>query len=132
MDIYRPVFFCQMSLYIYRAINIFLPVNANLHWLSNVSCLVEYNSLLIKVDFLIAACIALRAVGAVFVIFLRRWRSICTVLQPMGSKGRYLEEMSQTLWTNKKQGKLDEVHAANITVVSQRILALTARNTLFA
>ncbi len=39
--------------------------------------------------------------------------------------------MSQTLLTNKKQGNLDEVHAANI-ILSQRKLALTARNTHFA
>jgi hypothetical protein len=45
---------------------------------------VEYNCALIKVDWL-GACIALRLVGAVFVIFLRRWRTVCTVLQPMGS-----------------------------------------------
>jgi hypothetical protein len=33
---------------------------------------------LIKVDWL-AACIALRVVDAVFVIFLRRWRTICSL-----------------------------------------------------
>ncbi len=38
------------------------------------------------------ACIALRVgVGAVLVVFLRRWRKICTILQPMGSKGQYLK-----------------------------------------
>ncbi len=41
---------------------------------------------LIKVDWL-AACIALTVVGAVLVVFLRRWRKICTILQLMGSKG---------------------------------------------
>jgi hypothetical protein len=66
---------------------------------------VEYNSALIKVDWL-AACIALRVVGVVLVVFLRRWRKICTILQPMGSKGRYPEEMSKTLLTNEKQGNL--------------------------
>ncbi len=50
-------------------------------------------------SFLLDACIALRVVGAVLVVFLRRWRNICTILQLMGSKGRYL--------TNKKQGNLD-------------------------
>jgi hypothetical protein len=49
---------------------------------------VEYNCVLIKGDWL-AACIALRVVGAVLVVFLRRWRKICTILQPMGSMGRY-------------------------------------------
>ncbi len=46
--------------------------------------------MLIKVDW-VASCIALRVVGAVLVIFLRRWFTICTVLQPMGSKDRYLK-----------------------------------------
>jgi hypothetical protein len=57
---------------------------------------------LIKVIWL-AACIALRVVGTVLVIFLRFWRKTCTILQPMGSKGQISEEMSQTLLTNKKQ-----------------------------
>ncbi len=34
-----PIFFF-MSLRVFRAINTFLPVNASLHWLNNVSCLV--------------------------------------------------------------------------------------------
>jgi hypothetical protein len=38
---------------------------------------VDYYSL-IKVDWL-DACIALRVVGAVLVVFLRRWRKICTI-----------------------------------------------------
>jgi hypothetical protein len=61
-----------------------------------------------KVDWL-AACIALRVVGggAVMVVFLRRWRKICTILQPMGSKGCLPEEICQTLLTNKKHGNLD-------------------------
>ncbi len=46
---------------------------------------------LIKVDWL-AACIAPRVVGALFVISLRRWRTICTVPQPMGSKVRHLKK----------------------------------------
>ncbi len=57
---------------------------------------------MIKVDWL-AACIALRVVGAVLVVLPRRWSKICTILQPMG-----------WLLTNKKQGNLDSVHAANI------------------
>jgi hypothetical protein len=40
--------------------------------------------------FWLDACIALRVVGAVLVVFLRCWRKNCTILQPMGSKGRYL------------------------------------------
>ncbi len=45
---------------------------------------------MIKVDWLDAG-IALRVVGAVLVVFLRRWRKICTILQPTGSKDRYLK-----------------------------------------
>ncbi len=37
-----------------------------------------YNCAFIKVDWLVA-CIAVRVVGTVFVIFLRRWRTIFTV-----------------------------------------------------
>ncbi len=61
---------------------------------------------MVKVAWL-AACIAVRVVGAVFVIYLRHWRTICLFLQQ--SKGRYLrsEDMSQTLLTNRKQGNLD-------------------------
>jgi hypothetical protein len=50
---------------------------------------IEYNCVLIKVDWL-TACIALRVVDAVLIVFLRRWRKICTILQPKGgSKSRY-------------------------------------------
>ncbi len=65
-----------------------------------------------KVDWL-AAFIALRLVGAVLVPFLRRWRKICTNLQPIGSKGRYLKNVPSLL-TSKKQGNLDYVHVDNI------------------
>jgi hypothetical protein len=56
------------------------------YFCNSSSSQVEYNSSLIDVDWL-AACIALSVVGAVLVVFLRRWRKICTILQPMGSKG---------------------------------------------
>jgi hypothetical protein len=64
---------------------------------------------LIKVDWL-AVCIASKVVGAVFVVFLTRWRKIFTILQPNGKQGPIPvpEEMPQTLLlTNKKQGNLD-------------------------
>jgi hypothetical protein len=52
-------------------------------------------------------------VGAVLEAFLRRWRKICTILQPMGSKqGPTPGEIFQTLLTNKKQGNLDYVQAS--------------------
>ncbi len=46
---------------------------------------------MIKVDWL-ATCIALKVGGAVLVVFLRRWRKICTILQPIGSKGLHLKK----------------------------------------
>jgi hypothetical protein len=71
------------------------------------------------------ACIALRVAGDVLVAFLRRWRKICTILQPIGKQGPIPEEISQTLLTNKKQGNPQ-------TLLSQHKLGLTGRNTLFA
>jgi hypothetical protein len=63
------------------------------------------------------ACITLRVVVAVLVVFHRRWPKICTTLQPLGSKGRYLKKCPKPWW---------------LTLLSQQNLALTARNTLFA
>jgi hypothetical protein len=58
-----------------------------------------------KVDWL-AACIALRVVGAKFVIFLWYWHTICSF--PANEKqGPTPDEMSQSLLTNMKQGNLD-------------------------
>ncbi len=72
----------------------------------------EYNCVLIKVDWL-AACIALRVVvGAVLVVFLLRWHKISTTIQ--WKERQIPEEMSKTLLTNKKQGNLHAVHAAII------------------
>jgi len=65
---------------------------------------VENNCVLTKVDWL-AACIALKVVGAVLVVFLWRSRKICTILQPM--EGPIPEEIYQTLLTNNKQGNLN-------------------------
>ncbi len=63
--------------------------------------------MLTKVDWL-AACIALRVVGAVLVVFLRRWRKICTILPSAnGKQGLIPEEIYETLPTNKKQGNLN-------------------------
>jgi hypothetical protein len=54
----------------------------------------EYTCVLIKVDWL-AGCIAQRVVGTLFVVFLWRWRTICTVLQEMGNKGEYLRNPAE-------------------------------------
>jgi hypothetical protein len=49
----------------------------------------EYICVLIKVFGLLKE-IELGVVGAVLVGFLLRWRKICTIPKPLGSKGRYL------------------------------------------
>jgi hypothetical protein len=67
---------------------------------------VEHNCSLIKTDWF-DACIALRVIDALLVVFLRRWRKICTIHQPMEAQGPIPEEISQTMLTNKKQGNLD-------------------------
>jgi hypothetical protein len=57
-------------------------------------------------------------VGAVLVVFLRLWRNLHN--PPANEKpGPIPEEIYQTLRTNKKQGNLDEVHAANIVKQAQ-------------
>jgi hypothetical protein len=66
--------------------SLFIAVNASLRW--------QYDCSMAKVDWL-DACIVLRVVGAVLVVFPRRWRKICTILQPMGSHGRYLKKSTK-------------------------------------
>jgi hypothetical protein len=61
---------------------------------------VEYYCALIKVDWL-AACVALRVVGAVYVVF------VLHNPPANGKQGQIPEEISQTLLTNKNQGNLD-------------------------
>jgi hypothetical protein len=63
-------------------------------------------------------------IGAVLVVFLWRWRKICTILQPMGSKGRYLKKgpepcrpiRSKEIW----------IKYTPLTLLSQSKLTLTA------
>jgi hypothetical protein len=62
------------------------------------------NGALLKVDWL-AARIALRVVGAVFVIFLHCWRLHNPPAN--GKQGPISEKMSQTLLTIKNQRNLD-------------------------
>jgi hypothetical protein len=50
-------FFFRCPAKFFRAIAIFLPVNASLHWLNNVSCV------LIKVDWLAACFVLVSAVA---------------------------------------------------------------------
>jgi hypothetical protein len=61
---------------------------------------------LIKEDWL-DACLALRVVGALLVVFLCRWRKILHNPPANGKQGPIHEEIYQTLLTNKKQGNLD-------------------------
>ncbi len=61
----------------------------------------------------LAACIGKMA-GAVFVIILRRLAYYLHSPTASGKQGRIPEVMSQTPLINKKQGKLDLVHAAII------------------
>jgi hypothetical protein len=61
---------------------------------------VEYNCALINVDWF-AACIALRVVGAVFVIFLR------ALAYKFAQSSSQWKANVPTLLTNKKQGNLD-------------------------
>jgi hypothetical protein len=63
---------------------------------------------LIKVDWL-DACIALRVVGAVLVVFFRPWRKKKNLLRPQANRkqGPISKEICQTLLTNMKQGNLD-------------------------
>ncbi len=82
------------------------------------------HSFLSQVEF----CIALRVVGAVLVVFLRRWRKICTILQPRGSKGRFLKKCPKPIWPNNSK----ETWAKYTPVtLSQRKLALTAETQFF-
>ncbi len=90
---------------------------------------VEHNTVLTKVDWL-AASSALRViVGAVLVVFLRLLRTICTILQPMGSMGRYLKKSTKPCWPIRSKETWTKYTPT--TFLSQRKLALTAINTLF-
>jgi hypothetical protein len=66
----------------------------------------EYKSSLIKVDFL-EACIALRVVGAVLVVFPPALAYNLHNPPANGKQGPIPEEILQILLTSKKQGNLD-------------------------
>jgi hypothetical protein len=93
---------------------------------------VEFNCTLIKVDWL-AACTVLHKewfFGAVFIISSGAALAYNLHSPPANGKQRQiLEEMSQTLLTNKKQGNMDYKYMP-LTLLSQRKL-FTARNTLY-
>ncbi len=62
-------------------------------------------------------CIAVSVIGAVLVVFLRRWLKIWTILQPMW-QGRYLKKSTKPCWPKN----LDEVYAANIIKPTQTLI----------
>ncbi len=61
-------------------------------------------------------------VGTVLVVFLQRWRKICTVLQPMGNKGRYLKKCPK---------RCCPIRSKETRIKYMPLTLLTARNTLF-
>jgi hypothetical protein len=61
------------------------------------------------------------------VVFLRRWRKICTILKPIGKQGPIPEEIySIPNLADQQEARKPEP----TTLLSQRTLELTARNTL--
>jgi hypothetical protein len=71
-------------------------------------------------------CIALRVVGAVLVVFLRRWHKICTVLQPMRSKGRYPGYLKKCQKPScPKESKETWTKYTLLTLLSQRCAKFT-------
>ncbi len=54
--------------------------------------------IIVQKEHWLAACIALRVVGAVGVVFSWSWRKICTILQPMGCYGAYLKKCPKPCW----------------------------------
>jgi hypothetical protein len=89
----------------YNTKNVFLAVYASSYLLNNVNrsflsfllITVKYNCALIKVDWL-AACMALRVVGAVLVIVLRRWRKICTILRQWEARIHTWRNVPKPCW----------------------------------
>jgi hypothetical protein len=81
-----------------------------------------------KVDRL-DACPAQRVVGAVLVVSFSSGVGVKSekILQTMGSKGRYLKQSTKPCWPLRSK----ESWTKYTPLLSQRKLALTARNTLF-
>jgi hypothetical protein len=68
--------------------SVFFAVNASLRWLNNgylLIFIIHSNYKWSIIVYWLAACFALRVVGAVLAFFLRHWRKISTILLPMGS-----------------------------------------------
>jgi hypothetical protein len=57
-------------------------------------------NVMIKVDCL-AAGVLLREIGAVLVILLLSWRTICASSQPMGNKGWRVRKSVKTRWSRR-------------------------------
>ncbi len=71
----------------------------------------------------------LAACTAALVVFLRRWRKIWTIFQPLGRKGRYLKKSPKPCWPIRS--KETWTKCTPTTLISQRKLALTARKCPF-
>ncbi len=63
-------------------------------------------------------------------VFLWRWCKICTILRPMGGQGWYLKKCPKPCWPIR--GKETWAKYTPTTLLRQRKLALSTRNTLFA
>ncbi len=90
----------------YIAKSVFLPVNASLRWLNNVSCLfLSFMLITSGVYLCIAACSTMSS-WLCFYCFPPGGlaKKICRILQPREARTR---EMSQTLLNNDEQGNLD-------------------------
>ncbi len=74
-----------------------------------------------------AACISLRVVGTVF-LFSWCWHTICTVFQPLRSKGRHLQKSPKRCWPIKSKETWTKY--MQLTLLSQCKLTLTVRKTL--
>jgi hypothetical protein len=108
------IFFLNVSLRIYRAINKFLPLNESLHWLNDDSCLFLSFPLITSG---VQLCIDRSGLASSSHCTKRGWCCICNFPPAMaynlhsppanGKQGQMPEEMSQTLLTNMKQGNLD-------------------------
>ncbi len=116
-----PDDFIVQKFYLLRA----MPVCVCLIMLA-VYYFIPANRSLTKLDWL-DACIALRVVGAVLAVFLQRWHKICTILLPMGSKGRYPKKCPKSCWPIRSKETL--ITFTLLTFSSQCKLELTARKT---
>ncbi len=105
---------------------VFHVVNASLRWLYNVSCL--FLSFLLITS---GVQLCIDESGLACCLYCTKnsyWRKIYTILQPMGRKGRYLKKCPKLCCPIRC--KETQTKRAPTTLLSQRKLPLTARNTV--